>query len=102
VRSHERRVEVDHDLLEQLASGPGPGQLGAGELTASQPGPVPRGGPGQPDLGEHRAVDTGQDPPDRRGRRDRPGRAVQPLLISQRLDIGDGDRAVGDRDRDVN
>ena len=60
-------------------------------------------GPGQPDRREHPGSvrNPGQYPPDRRGRRDRPGRPVQALLISRHLDVADRHRAVGDRDRHI-
>ena len=45
--------------------------------------------------------DRVQDPPDRRGRRDAPDRAVQTSLVGQGLDVADGDGAVRERDGDV-
>ena len=73
MRRDQRGVQVDHHLTDVLAGRPRPGQLGAGQLPAHQPGPVPRISAGQSDLGEYRRIDAGQDPPDRRGRRHRPG-----------------------------
>jgi hypothetical protein len=78
-----------------------PGSFRSGQLTTGQPGPVPRDGPSQPNLSQHGGVDAGQDPPDRRGRGDRPGRAVQILLVGQDLHIADRAGAVGDRDGDL-
>jgi hypothetical protein len=104
VRRDQRRVQVDHDLADPLAGGAGCRQLGAGELTAGQPDPVPSLRPALPDRREHAGVggDAGQHPPDRRSRRDRSGWAVQALLIGEGLHVTDRDSAIGDRDRHIN
>jgi len=66
---------------------------------AARPGPAPPLGP----AGCRRASPgrAGQDPPERRGRGDRPGWTEQPLLVGQGLHVPDRLGAAGDRLRDV-
>ena len=72
-----------------------------GQFPARGPGPITSLGTALPDPHQHGRVDAGQHPPDRRGRGDRPGWAVQALMVGQGLDVADRDRSVGDRDRDI-
>ena len=91
MRRDQRRVKVDHDLPDQLPGSTGAGQLSTGELPAGQPRPFARFSAGLPDLREHPGSgrDRVQDPPDRRGRRDAPDRAVQTSLVGEDLDVAD-------------
>jgi len=101
VRRHQRRVQVDHRLVQQPPGRPRTRQLRPDQLAAGQPRPIPGQRSGPPDVGQHRWVDPGQHPPDGRGRGDRPGRPEQALLVGQGLHITDHPGAVSDRHRDV-
>ena len=93
-----RGVQADHGHLTQIPPGHVRRRDGAVPCLDQVPHVTAGSCPGLADPGQGRAVASGQGPPRRRVRGDRP---EQLTLMTQRVDSADRRRAVGDRDGQV-